>query len=68
MDLTTDQLAARWGVSPATIRGHRRRRTGPPYRTIPRLGRPYGSPGVLYPLHHVLAFEEAMGITPIQPA
>jgi hypothetical protein len=68
MDLTSEQLAARWGVSPATIRGHRYRGTGPWYYKMPRLGRPIGAPEVLYPLHHVLAFEEANGITPIQPS
>lgn len=68
MDLTTEQLAARWGVRPATIRSHRYRGTGPAYYKIPRFGRPSGAAEVLYPLHHVLAFEEANGITPIQPS
>jgi len=68
MDLTTDQLAARWGVSPATIRGHRHRGTGPLYISQSRMASPRGTPLILYPLRHVLAFEEAHGITPIQPA
>lgn len=68
MELNTEQLAARWGVSPATIRSHRHRGTGPQYVTKSKIGRPLGLPLVLYPLHHVLAFEEAHGITPIQPS
>jgi hypothetical protein len=67
MDLTTEQLAARWGVKPSTVRGYRSRGTGPEYYTIPRLGRPLGKPGVMYPLHSILAFEEANNITPINP-
>jgi hypothetical protein len=65
--LTTEQLARRWGVKPSTIRGHRYRGTGPKFAEIPRLGRPVASPKVLYPLHDVLAFEEANGIVPVEP-
>jgi hypothetical protein len=67
MDLTTDQLAARWGIKPSTVRGYRYRGTGPEYYTIPRLGRPLGSSGVLYPLDSILAFEKANHITPLNP-
>ena len=34
--LTSDQLAARWGLSPATIKGQRARGIGPVYYTIRR--------------------------------
>jgi hypothetical protein len=65
--LTTDQLAARWGLKPNAIRDQRRRGVGPPYITLPRLATPAGTPRVQYPLHQVLAFEEANHITPIKP-
>ena len=35
--LTTEQLAARWGVKPSTIKGQRARGSGPRYVTLPRL-------------------------------
>jgi hypothetical protein len=54
--LTSDQLAARWGLKPSTIRGQRRHGLGPAYYTISR---------VRYPLSQVLAFEEANSITPL---
>jgi hypothetical protein len=62
--LTTEQLAARWGLKPATIKNQRARGIGPQYITMPRMGLALGKARVLYPLHHVLAFEEANGITP----
>lgn len=65
--LTTEQLAQRWGLSPATIKHQRSRGVGPPYTTLPRLGTPYGTPRVRYALHQVLAFEEANHITPLNP-
>ena len=65
--LTTEQLAARWGLKPNTIRDQRRRGVGPPYTTLPRLGTPFGVSRVQYPLHQVLAFEEANHITPLIP-
>jgi len=65
--LTTEQLAERWGLSPATIKHWRSRDVCPPYVTMPRLGTPYGTPRVRYQLHQVLAFEEANHITPIKP-
>ena len=67
VSLTTEQLAQRWGLSPATIKHWRSRDVGPPYITMPRLGTPYGTPRVRYSLHQVLAFEEANHITPIKP-
>lgn len=63
--LTTDQLAARWGLQPAAIKNQRARGTGPGYYTIPRIGFPAGTPRVRYPLSQVLAFEEANSITPL---
>jgi hypothetical protein len=65
--LTPPQLADRWGLSQHTLRGWRLRGIGPPWVTRPRLGTPYGQSRVLYPLPGVLAFEEAQGITPINP-
>jgi hypothetical protein len=65
--LSTEQLAARWGLKPASIRHQRVRGVGPPYETLPRFGTPSGIPRVRYPLAQVLAFEEANNITPIQP-
>ena len=65
--LTTDQLAARWGVSPATIKGQRHRGNGPAYYRAGLIGLPRGAPRVRYLLSQVLAFEEANNITPINP-
>lgn len=65
--LTTDQLAARWGMKPAAIKNQRARGIGPSYITLPRIGTPAGTPRVRYPLAHVLAFEEANHITPLNP-
>ena len=65
--LTTEQLATRWGLKPASIRHQRVRGVGPPYETLPRLGTPFGVSRVRYPLAQVLAFEEANNITPIKP-
>jgi hypothetical protein len=63
--LTTDQLAARWGLRPAAIKNQRARGIGPRYYTIPRIGFPAGTPRVRYPLAQVLAFEESNSITPL---
>jgi hypothetical protein len=63
--LTTDQLAARWGLRPAAIKNQRARGIGPGYDTIPRIGFPAGTPRVRYPLAQVLAFEESNSITPL---
>lgn len=63
--LTTDELAARWGLRPSAIKNQRARGVGPAYVTMPRLGTPAGTPRVRYPLAQVLAFEEANGITPL---
>jgi hypothetical protein len=65
--LTTDQLAARWGLKPSTIKSQRLRGQGPPYYTVPRFGLPLGEPRVRYQLADVLAFEETHSITPINP-
>ena len=63
--LTTEQLAKRWGTKPSRIKGKRERGIGPEYVTLPRIGLPAGMPRVRYPLAHVLAFEEANNITPL---
>ena len=63
--LTTEQLAKRWGVKPGAIKYQRARGIGPEYVTLPRIGLPAGMPRVRYPLTHVLAFEEANNITPL---
>ncbi len=64
-DLTPQQLADRWGLQPATLRGWRFRGQGPPYVLHPRIGLPRGTARVRYRLHDVLAFEAAHNITPI---
>jgi hypothetical protein len=63
--LTTDQLAARWGLKPSAIKNQRARGIGPVYVTAPRISTPAGTPRVRYPLSQVLAFEEANNITPL---
>ena len=65
--LTTDELAARWGLKPAAIKNQRARGIGPSYFTTSRIGFPAGTPRVRYPLAQILAFEEANNITPVQP-
>jgi hypothetical protein len=64
-NLTTEQLAKRWGVKPGAIKHQRERGIGPEYVTLPRIGLPAGTPRVRYPLANVLAFEEANNITPL---
>jgi hypothetical protein len=63
--LTTDQLAARWGLTPSAIKNQRARGVGPGYVTASRIALPAGTPRVRYPLSQVLAFEEANNITPL---
>jgi hypothetical protein len=63
--LTTDQLAARWGLKPAAIKNQRARGIGPGYYAVSRAFLPAGTPRVRYPLAQVLAFEEANSITPL---
>lgn len=65
--LTTDQLARRWGLAPGTIKSQRSRGVGPPHYLVPRIALPSGEKRVRYPLASVLAFEEANGITPLNP-
>ena len=65
--LTTDQLAARWGMKPAAIKNQRARGIGPRYETFPRIGTPAGTPPVRSPLAQVPAFEEANHIPPFNP-
>ena len=63
--LTTKQLAERYGVKPATIKGWRAERKGPEFYTVPRIAVAYGSSRVRYDLHHVLAWEQTHSITPL---
>ena len=65
--LTTDQLAARWGLKPAAIKNQRARGIGPKYYTASRVSLPSGTPRVRYNLSDILAFEEANNITPLNP-
>jgi len=65
--LSTEQLAARWGLKPSAIKNQRARGVGPPYVTMPRLATPAGTPRVRYPLAQVLAFEESNSIVPVNP-
>ena len=65
--LSTDQLAARWGLRPSTLKSQRARGVGPPYETAERLASPLGAPRVRYLLAQILAFEAAHNITPLKP-
>jgi len=65
--LTTDELAARWGIKASSVKNQRARGIGPHYYTMPRMATPIGTPRVRYPLSQVLAFEEANNITPTNP-
>ena len=65
--LTTEQLAHRWGLKASTIKSQRSRGNGPPHYVIPRIALPAGEKRVRYALSAVLAFEEANGITPLNP-
>ena len=62
--LTTRQLAARWGIKPATIKRWRGRRIGPEWFRYPG-PLPLGTERIRYPLHSVLAYEAAHSITPL---
>lgn len=69
--LTTEQVAARYGIQPATVKGWRSRsrrnikHQGPPWYSVPHFGQPYGAAIIRYRLADVLAWEQANGITPI---
>ena len=65
--LTTDQLARRWGLTKNALKSQRRRKQGPSYYMVNRLGLPLGESLVRYKLADVLAFELAYSITPLQP-
>ncbi len=64
---TEKQLARRYGKSPETIRKWRYKGSSPEFYTLPIFAVPYGQPRVRYEIHKVLAWEEANGITPIEP-
>jgi hypothetical protein len=64
---STNQLARRYGKTEKTIRNWRYKGYGPEYYELPILAVSYGNPRVRYDLHKVLAWEEANGITPIEP-
>jgi len=63
--LSTNELAARWGLKPSALRHHRAKGTGPEFITLDRNFLPLGSPYVLYRLTDILAFELAHSITPL---
>jgi len=63
--LSTNELAARWGLKPSALRHHRSQGTGPVYQRLDRAYLPLGSPYVIYQLADVLAFEAAHNITPL---
>ncbi len=65
--LTSDQLADRYGLSPATIKDWRAKGTGPEYYTLPRYAISSGSARVRYELDKVLHWEETNNITPKNP-
>ena len=64
---TTEQLASRYGKTEKTIRNWRYKGYGPEFYELPVFAVSYGNPRVRYDLHKVLAWEEANGITPIEP-
>jgi hypothetical protein len=55
--LTTEQLAARLGLQPATIKGWRYRGIGPEWHELPRAGRSPRQPRVQYRLEDVERWE-----------
>jgi len=63
--LSTNELAARWGLKPSALRHHRSQGTGPTFVTLDRAFLPRSTPYVVYPLASVLAFEAAHNITPL---
>ena len=65
--LTSDQLANRYGLSPATIKDWRAKGTGPEYYTLPRYAISSGSARDRYELDKVLHREETNNITPKIP-
>ena len=64
---STHQLARRYGMHPDSIRRWRYKGIGPEFYKIEKNLAPYGDHRVRYNLHKVLAWEEANGITPIEP-
>ena len=64
---TTEQLASRYGKTPQTIRKWRYKGYGPEFYKLDGFAAIYGEPTIRYQLHKVLAWEEANGITPIEP-
>ena len=64
---STDQLAKRYGMHPDSIRRWRYKGIGPEYYEVSIYAVSYGDPRVRYDLYKVLAWEEANGITPIEP-
>lgn len=63
--LTTEQLAIRYCLAPATIKGWRKRNQGPPCYQVPRFGLSPNAARTRYKLSDVLAWEQANNITPI---
>jgi transposase-like protein len=68
--LTTEQLAARYGISPTSVKRWRTstrkgKEQGPSWYEVSRLANAFGQPRIRYRLADVLAFEEANTITPI---
>ena len=64
---STDQLAKRYGMHPDSIRRWRYKGIGPEFYRLEGFAAIYGEPTIRYDLHKVLAWEEANGITPIEP-
>ena len=62
--LTSDQLAERYGLSPATIADWRRKNRGPDYYTLPKYAVSSGSAKVRYDIKEILEWEKTMNITP----
>jgi len=65
--LTSDQLAERYGLSPATIADWRRKDRGPDYYTLPKYAVSSGSAKVRYELSKILEWEKENNITPKNP-
>ena len=63
--LTTEMMAARYDLSPSTVKRWRKSNQGPPFYIVPRLGLSPRAARTRYKLSDVLAWEQANNITPI---
>jgi len=62
--LTTNEVAKRYGLKPRTVKGWRKRKTGPTWYMMSALGRPTNTPLVRYPMEDLLIWEKLHQIVP----